>query len=56
METIALMGAGGKIGCRIADRLRNTSYRMHYVEVSEAGQENLRKTRPRDNRAGPGAP
>jgi hypothetical protein len=43
METIALMGAGGKIGCRIADRLRNTSYRMHCVEVSEAGRENLKR-------------
>jgi D-apionate oxidoisomerase len=52
METIALMGAGGKIGCRIADRLRNTRYRMHYVEVSDAGRENLRKrgfeTTPQD--------
>lgn len=43
METITLMGAGGKIGCRIADRLKNSSYRIHYVEVSEAGRENLRK-------------
>ena len=43
METIALMGAGGKIGCRIADRLKHTAYRVHYVEVGEAGQENLRR-------------
>jgi len=43
METIALMGAGGKIGCRITDRLKKTSYRMRYVEVSEAGRTNLRK-------------
>jgi len=52
METIALMGAGGKIGCRITDRLKNTAYRMHYVEVSGAGQENLRRrgleTTPQD--------
>jgi hypothetical protein len=43
METIALMGAGGKIGCRITDRLKQTSYRMRYVEVSDAGRTNLRK-------------
>ena len=43
METIALMGAGGKIGCRITDRLKHTTYRMRYVEVSDAGRANLRK-------------
>jgi hypothetical protein len=43
MDTIALMGAGGKIGCRITDRLKHTSYRMRYVEVSDAGRTNLRK-------------
>jgi hypothetical protein len=43
METIALMGAGGKIGCRITDRLKLTSYRMRYIEVSDAGRTNLRK-------------
>ncbi len=52
METIALMGAGGKIGCRIADRLKNANYRMCYVEVSDAGRENLGKrgleTTPQD--------
>jgi hypothetical protein len=40
--TIALFGAGGKIGCRIADRLKDLPYHVHYVEVSETGLANLR--------------
>jgi D-apionate oxidoisomerase len=41
MISIALMGAGGKMGCRITDRLKNSEYQMHYVEVGEAGIANL---------------
>jgi hypothetical protein len=41
MITIALMGAGGKMGCRITDRLKDSDYRMLYLEVSEAGVANL---------------
>jgi hypothetical protein len=41
MITIALMGAGGKMGCRITDRLKDSEYRMLYVEVGEAGIANL---------------
>jgi len=42
MTTIALMGAGGKMGCRIADQLRNLpEYRMLYIEISQAGLANL---------------
>jgi hypothetical protein len=41
MTTIALMGAGGKMGCRITDRLKDSEYRMLYVEVGEAGIANL---------------
>ncbi|HXG61535.1 MAG TPA: phosphogluconate dehydrogenase C-terminal domain-containing protein [Planctomycetota bacterium] len=43
METVALFGAGGKMGCRIADNLKDSEYRMLYVEVSPAGLENLRR-------------
>jgi hypothetical protein len=44
MTTIALLGAGGKMGCRIADNLRHhPEYRMRYVEVGEAGLERLRQ-------------
>lgn len=43
MLKIALMGAGGKMGCRITDNLMHMpdKYRMFYVEVSEAGIANL---------------
>lgn len=40
--TLALMGAGGKMGCRITDQLKDhPDYRMRYVEPSEAGRERL---------------
>jgi hypothetical protein len=52
MTTVALFGAGGKMGCRIGDNLRRTDHRVLYVEVSPAGLENLRKrgvaTTPKD--------
>jgi D-apionate oxidoisomerase len=39
---IALMGAGGKMGCRITDNIRNRpEYDTYYVEISEAGLANL---------------
>jgi D-apionate oxidoisomerase len=39
---IALMGAGGKMGCRIADNLKGRSaYEVAYVEPGEAGRANL---------------
>ncbi len=43
MKTIALVGAGGKMGCRIADNLVKTDYTVHYIEVGERGLENLRQ-------------
>ncbi len=43
MTTIALLGAGGKIGCRITDKMKDSAYRMRYVEVSEPGIAQLRK-------------
>lgn len=39
--TIAIFGAGGKMGCRITDNLKHSSYQMLYVEVSPAGIERL---------------
>ncbi|MEQ8676607.1 MAG: phosphogluconate dehydrogenase C-terminal domain-containing protein [Aggregatilineales bacterium] len=40
--TIALMGAGGKMGCRITDNMKDLSdYDMRYIEVSEQGVANL---------------
>ena len=43
MATIALFGAAGKIGTRIANRLKDaTEYRTLYVEAGEAGETRLR--------------
>lgn len=41
MSTIALFGAGGKMGCRILDNLRKTEHRVLCIEVAPAGLENL---------------
>jgi D-apionate oxidoisomerase len=45
MIKIALLGAGGKMGCRITDNLvcMPEKYQMYYVEISEAGVANLAK-------------
>jgi hypothetical protein len=43
MTTVALFGAGGKMGCRITDNLRESEYRALHVEVSPAGIERLRQ-------------
>jgi hypothetical protein len=42
MTTITLIGAGGKMGCRITDHLKNhPDYALRYVECSEKGVANL---------------
>jgi D-apionate oxidoisomerase len=41
MTTITLVGAGGKMGCRLTDNFLRTRYRLHYLEVSPKGLENL---------------
>lgn len=45
MLKVALMGAGGKMGCRITDNMVKlpNDYQMFYVEVSEGGVANLAK-------------
>ena len=44
MKTITLVGAGGKMGCRLTDNfLKHNTYDVHYLEVSEQGCENLRQ-------------
>ena len=32
MRTMALIGAGGKMGCRITNNVKNSDWRVHYVE------------------------
>ncbi len=42
MSTIALMGAGGKMGLRIVRNLKdNAGYKTLYVEISDAGKASL---------------
>jgi D-apionate oxidoisomerase len=43
MATIALFGAGGKMGLRATDRLCNSEYTVKYVEISPRGIEELKK-------------
>jgi D-apionate oxidoisomerase len=43
MVSVALVGAGGKMGSRITDNLRHENYAVSYVEVSEPGQARLRE-------------
>lgn len=43
MITITLVGAGGKMGCRLTDNFLKTQYRVHYLEVSPKGLENLKQ-------------
>ncbi|HLI35537.1 MAG TPA: phosphogluconate dehydrogenase C-terminal domain-containing protein [Terriglobia bacterium] len=41
MTTMALLGAGGKMGRRISDNLKKTDYRVRHVEISERGRAAL---------------
>lgn len=41
MATIALIGAGGKMGCRITDNLKKGNHLVYYVEISESGLQRL---------------
>ncbi len=42
MTVLALLGAGGKMGVRLARNLLGSPYEVRHVEVSEAGRERLR--------------
>lgn len=41
MVQIALIGAGGKMGCRITDNLRKGVHHVSYVEIGSKGMERL---------------
>lgn len=41
MKTVTLIGAGGKMGMRLAHNLRKSPYSMRYLEVSSAGISRL---------------
>ena len=38
---IALVGAGGKMGCRLTDNFKTSSCNVSYLEISEAGRQRL---------------
>ncbi len=42
MTSIALFGAGGKMGYRLASNLRGSRFDVRHVEVGEAGRERLK--------------
>lgn len=42
MSTIALLGAGGKMGYRLATNLKGSLYTVRHVEVSDAGSDRLK--------------
>ncbi len=42
MTRIALLGAGGKMGVRLATNLQGSAYRVDHVEVSPEGRERLK--------------
>ncbi|MCO6391798.1 NAD(P)-binding domain-containing protein [Aliihoeflea aestuarii] len=42
MTAIALIGAGGKMGYRLAGKLKESRFTLRCVEVSEAGKERLK--------------
>jgi len=41
MNKVVLVGAGGKMGCRLTDNLRNSKYEVSYLEVGEAGLKRM---------------
>jgi len=42
MKTLTLIGAGGKMGCRIVNNVKSSAWKAHYVEVSEPAIQRLR--------------
>jgi len=43
MAKVALVGAGGKMGCRLTDNLKDSEYEMSYLEVSPEGIERVKQ-------------
>lgn len=44
MAKIALLGAGGKMGVRLATNLQGSRFEVDHVEVSEEGRQRLKST------------
>ena len=43
MTKIALLGAGGKMGVRLATNLEGSRFEVDHVEVSEEGRQRLKR-------------
>lgn len=41
-QTVAVLGAGGKMGFRVSRKIRDAGYDLRAVEIGEAGRERLR--------------
>ena len=41
MKTLTLIGAGGKMGCRITNNVKNSDWSVHYVETHPTGIQRL---------------
>ena len=53
MNNVVLVGAGGKMGCRLTDNLIGTDYEVAYLEVSDVGiarmkERHVQPSRPDD--------
>ena len=44
--TIAVIGAGGKMGMRVSDNLQRSTHAVYYSENSPAGQQRNHRRRP----------
>jgi hypothetical protein len=42
MKRLTLIGAGGKMGCRITNNVKNSDWTVHYVETSNVGVQRLK--------------
>ncbi|MBV8526623.1 MAG: semialdehyde dehydrogenase, partial [Acetobacteraceae bacterium] len=42
MTKLALLGAGGKMGVRLATNLQGSQFDVAHVEISEEGRQRLR--------------
>ena len=42
MKTVALFGAGGKMGVRLSKNLAKTNFDVRHIEISEIGQQRLK--------------
>ena len=42
MKTLTLIGAGGKMGCRITNNVKQSDWKVHYLETNPAGAQRLR--------------